>query len=80
MDTHRQHPTERLDRTAFRGGKLAEVNAETDRLRRALSPAERLEAAWVRTCRVYGIDPYDPPPMDRTRAAFQMGRLDERGR
>lgn len=74
----RQHPSERLDRTASRSGRIEEVNRETEALRRAMTPGQRLDAAWVRTCRVYGIDPYDPPPMDRTRAAFRMGRLDDR--
>ena len=74
----REHVSERLDRTAFRSGRTEEVNRETEALRRALTPGERLDAAWVRTCRIYGIDPFDPPPMDRTRAAFRMGRLRDR--
>lgn len=78
MSTRRQHPAERLDRGVARSGKVAEVNAQTDRLRRGLAPSERLDAAWVRTCRVYGIDPFDPPPMDRSRAAFRMGKLEDR--
>jgi len=72
----RQHASERLDRTAFRMGKAADVNEETDRLRKSLTPTERLNAAWVRVCRIYGIDPYNPPPFDRT--AFKMGKLSER--
>ncbi len=64
------HPSERLDRTAFFSGKHAEVSAHRDAQRRALTPSERLEASWVRTCRLYGIDPYDPPPFDRS--AFSM--------
>ncbi len=72
----RQHPSERLDRSVSRSGKMANVNAQTDALRRQLSPSQRLEAAWVRVCRIYGHDPYNPPPFDRT--AFSMGKLDDR--
>ena len=74
----RQHSSERLDRTAFRSGKADDMSREEAILRKQLSPSARLNAAWVRTCRVYGIDPYNPPPMDRTRAAFRMGKLDDR--
>ena len=66
------HPNERLDRTRGFSGAHAEVAAYQDALRRAMSPGERLEASWVRTCRLYGIDPRDPPPMDRS--AFSMRR------
>lgn len=76
--TRREHASEQLDRTASRSGRAGDVNRETEALRRGLTPGERLEAAWVRTCRIYGIDPYAPPPMDRSRAAFRMGRLRDR--
>ncbi len=74
----RQHSSERLDRTAFRSGKIEDVNRESEALRRALTPSERLNAAWVRTCRVHGLDPYNMPPTDRANAAFRMGKLNER--
>lgn len=64
------HPSDRLDRTAHFAGSHAEAAAHAKRLRHAMTPGERLEACWVRTCRVYGIDPENPPPMDRT--AFRM--------
>lgn len=64
------HPSERLDRTAHFASTHAEASARARRARLALSPIERLEAAWIRTCRVYGIDPRNCPPMDRR--AFAM--------
>ncbi len=66
------HSSERLDRTAFTSGTHAEVARVQQAARQAMTPSERLEAAWVRTCRVYGIDPYDPPPMRKD--VFSMRR------
>lgn len=68
-----QHPSERLDRTAFTSGKHDQVAHEQRAARLAFTPIERLEASWVRTCRLNGIDPYNPPPFDRT--AFSMRKL-----
>ena len=61
--TSMTHASERMDRTAFASGKHEDVARVQRAARRAMTPSQRLEAAWVRTCRVYGIDPYDPPPM-----------------
>ena len=52
-----------MNRTAFASGTHAEVSRAQRAARQAMTPSQRLEAAWVRTCRVYGIDPHDPPPM-----------------
>ncbi|MCP9750928.1 hypothetical protein [Ferruginibacter sp. HRS2-29] len=45
--------------------------AELDKRFSADTPlGERLRQAWYLTCMAYGIDPLDPPKMDKT--AFSM--------
>jgi hypothetical protein len=56
---------ERLDRKAFKHQSLKEAD-NTLEYWLSRTPAERLEAAWILTCRAYGLDPYAENRLDRT--------------
>ena len=54
----------RLDRTAFKIQTFEEAdNNQTYWL--SQSPEKRLQAAWFLTCAAYGLDPHNPPRLDR---------------
>lgn len=54
----------RLDKTAFKSGKIADQNNNVAYWLNK-TPIERLEAAWFLTCHAYGIDYKDPPKLDK---------------
>jgi hypothetical protein len=64
------HKSERLDRTAFFVGTHDDAKANFKRQVHEQTPAERLSSAWVRVCRIHGVDPAAKGLLDRT--AFSM--------
>lgn len=59
-------PAFRLDRTYGKGHTHEEaVRAQVDYWK-SKTPEERLEASWYLTCIAYGIDPENPPRIDKT--------------
>lgn len=64
----------RLDKTAFKQTKL-EDQGNNRAYWMSRTPAERLAAAWYLTCRAYGIDPNNPPKMDKS--LFRIKSRDE---
>ncbi len=55
----------RLDKTAFKAQSFAEAD-DTRAYWLAQPPHERLRAAWWLTCQIHGIDPNNPPRLNRT--------------
>jgi hypothetical protein len=55
----------RLDRNAFKIQSFQEADNTTSYWL-SKTPDERIAAAWYLTCCAYGIDPENPPPLDRT--------------
>jgi hypothetical protein len=55
----------RLDRTAFKKQSSEEADDTLEYWLRQ-TPEERWRAAWYLTCAAYGIDPENPPKMDKT--------------
>lgn len=55
----------RLDRNAFKIQSFAEADNTTAYWRKQ-KPEERLKAAWYLICSAYGLDPTNPPRLDRT--------------
>lgn len=56
----------RLDRTAFRAGKLEEQEKLDARYWANRTIDERMQSSWYMTCKAYGFDPMDPPRLDKT--------------
>ena len=66
-----------FDRTRFVAGKHEDVRKAQQKMMLELSVSERLQAMWQLSCQVYGIDPHNPPPFDRT--AFSMRKHADNG-
>lgn len=56
----------RLDRNAFRAGKLADQEKIDASYWATKTIDERIQASWYMTCKAYGFDPHHPPKLDRT--------------
>ncbi len=56
---------QRLDRTAFWAGSKKEQDARDAAYWKEKTVNERMQAAWYLTCKAYGIDPENPPKMER---------------
>jgi hypothetical protein len=55
----------KMDKSIGKGKTFAE--AEKDKIfPKETTPAERLQQSWYLTCMAYGIDPLNPPKMDKT--------------
>lgn len=59
----------RLDKSAFRIQTFEEAS-NNKAYWLSKSPSERWQAAWYLICCAYGLDPDNPPRLDRT--AFSM--------
>ncbi len=66
----------KLDRTAFSMGTFKDASNRVAYWR-TRSAAERLQAAWMLTCRAYGYSEDNPPKMDRT--FFSIRKLENNG-
>ncbi len=55
----------KLDKTAFSKGTFEQASHQLAYWK-SQPLSKRLEAAWILTCRAYGIDPLNPPKMDKT--------------
>jgi len=60
----------RLDRTKFNAGTKQEQNRRDQLHWSQASIDERFRASWYLTLMAYGLDPDNPPRLDRT--AFSM--------
>lgn len=65
----------RFDRTVSVAGTHNEVKRKQQAMVRELSVWQRLCAMWELSCRMYRIEPKDPPPFDRT--AFSMRKFQD---
>ncbi|MCU0335073.1 MAG: hypothetical protein MUF62_08470 [Chitinophagaceae bacterium] len=66
-----------IDRTISVAGTHEEVKRKQEAMMRELSIWQRMCAMWELSCRVYRIDPQQPPAFDRT--AFSMRKLEDHG-
>ena len=55
----------KLDKTAFSMGTFEHASHQLAYWK-TQTLSKRLEAAWILTCQAYGIDPNNPPKMDKT--------------
>lgn len=55
----------RLDKTVFKAQSFEEAE-KSNIFPPDTSLSERLRQAWYLTCMAYGIDPENPPKMDKT--------------
>lgn len=55
----------KLDRTAFKIQSHSEADNQKNYWLKK-TPEERFRAAWYLTCSAYGIDPENPPKLDKT--------------
>jgi len=62
----------KLDRTAFWSGKVKDQEKRDVLYWKNKSVEERLAAAWYLTCMAYGLDPDNPPRMDKTVFSSRM--------
>ena len=56
----------KFDRNVFRAGKLEDQDRLNARYWSKKSIDERMQASWYMTCKAYGLDPKNPPRMDKT--------------
>ena len=57
----------KLDRNAHWAGKIEDQTRRNVQFWSKKTIEERLKASWYLTCMAYGIDPDNPPPMDKTK-------------
>ena len=61
-----------LDKTKHWAGKMEDQEKVISKYWQNQSIDKRFKAAWYLTCKAYGIDPNNPPSLDRT--AFKAGK------
>jgi hypothetical protein len=72
----KKQQTSTFDRASFFAGSFTEVAAWQRQQIASMPVKERLHSAWLHTMRVYGLDPENLPPFDRT--LFSMRKHEKR--